>query len=220
MSEHQAVDVYDAKPTYYFTGARDDYVKLMPHAPTAALLEIGCGAGATGAAALAAGKCGRYVGFELTAEAAAKALAVSKEIIVGDIETLDLDFPDATFDTLIMSEVLEHLAWPDKVLAKIGPKLKPGAQIFASSPNIAHWKVARELMKGRFDPTDFGVMDRTHLRWFTPTTYAAMFTAAGYMVEYVGPIRELRGRKKIFATVTGRPHLFWVQISLRARWKP
>jgi 2-polyprenyl-3-methyl-5-hydroxy-6-metoxy-1,4-benzoquinol methylase len=219
MIPNRMVDAYAGKPAHYFTGARRDFVELLPSDPTATILDVGCGAGETGALALKEKKCLRYVGIELMPEAAEKARAMSPEIIVGDIEQVDLNFPDATFDAVIFSEVLEHLAWPDKVLKKIGPKLKPGALVLASSPNIAHWKIARDLVRGQFDPTEIGIMDRTHLRWFTPTTYAAMFTNAGYDVERVWPIRPLKGSKKILATVTGRPSLFWVQICLAARWR-
>jgi 2-polyprenyl-3-methyl-5-hydroxy-6-metoxy-1,4-benzoquinol methylase len=218
MSANAATDPYAKKPPHYFTGGRPDFVAMLPDNPTASILEIGCGAGETGALAIAAGKCRRYAGVELMPDVAEKARLVSPEIITGDIERMDLNFADQSFDAVILSEVLEHLAWPDKVLQKIGPKLKPGALVLASSPNIAHWKIARDLIRGRFDPSDIGVMDRTHLRWFTPTTYAAMFTAAGYRVERLWPVRPLKGSKKLLASVTGKPSLFWVQICLSARW--
>ncbi|MBV1694809.1 MAG: methyltransferase domain-containing protein [Hyphomicrobiales bacterium] len=212
------VAAYAGKPAQYYAGARADFVALLPVAPEAVLLDVGCATGGTGGLALAERKCGRFVGIELMEAAAKKAREVSSEIIVGNIEHMELQFPDETFDVVILSEVLEHLAWPGLVLKKIGPKMKPGGIVLASSPNIAHWKIVRDLLRGKFDPTDFGIMDRTHLRWFTPVTYQAMFSDAGYDVERVFPMRTLKGSKRVLAAITGRPTLFWPQICLAARW--
>jgi 2-polyprenyl-3-methyl-5-hydroxy-6-metoxy-1,4-benzoquinol methylase len=210
-------DSYQQKPAAYFEGARHDFVALLPADPKAHILEIGCSNGATGVAALKAGKCAHYAGIELMDEAAEKARQVLSQVWVGNVETMDFAMPDASLDAVILSEVLEHLAWPDQVLRRLRPKLKPNALLLASSPNIAHWKVLRELAAGRFDATDIGTMDRTHLRWFTPGSYRRLFEDAGYRVERVWPIRDLRGSKRILATLTRRPWLFWSQICLAAR---
>jgi hypothetical protein len=91
--------------------------------------------------------------------------------------------------------------------------------VFASSPNIAHWTVLRRLAAGRFDYADKGVMDRTHLRWFTPATYRELFEQAGLEVLEVGPVTPLRPKARLLDRLTGGRlrHLFITQIMIRGR---
>lgn len=212
-------DMYATKADAYFAGARADFVARLPHNPAAAILEIGCGSGDTGRLALAAGKAGRYVGIELFPAAAAKARGVLSEVRVGDVERMELPFTPRTFDALILSEVLEHLVEPGAALARIAPLLKPGAIALASSPNVSHWRVVRELLAGRFDLADRGVFDRTHMRWFTPRSFAAMFAASGFDVAAVGPVTPFAPRTRLLSRLSrGRlDHLFTAQICLEAR---
>lgn len=210
---------YSVKNAAYFAGARADFVALLPTGRSSAILEIGCGTGDTGALALAAGKADRYVGVGLFPAAADKARQRLTDVVVGDIERIDLPFTEASFDALILSEVLEHLIDPWAVLRRVAPLLKPGATVLASSPNIAHWRVVRELVCGRFNLADQGVFDRTHMRWFTPATFRAMFEGAGFTVESVAPVTPFSSRTKLISRLTaGRfDHLFMVQIALAGR---
>jgi SAM-dependent methyltransferase len=210
---------YAAKAERYFVGARADFVARLPTNPAARVLEIGCGSGETGALALGAGKAGHYTGIELFEAAAHKARARLSDVIVGNAESLPLDFPKASFDGLILSEVLEHLIEPGRLLARLAPALKPGAMVLASSPNVSHWRVVREVIAGRFDLADQGVFDRTHMRWFTPSTYRALFEAAGYDVVATWPLTPFAARTRLLSRVTGGrlDHLFMAQICLEAR---
>jgi SAM-dependent methyltransferase len=211
---------YDAaKPAWYFRAARADYVAAMPDDPSASVLELGCSDGGTGALALASGKCGRYVGVEIAPEAAARARPRLTQVIVGDIERMALDLPPASFDALVMSEVLEHLVDPWSVVAQLGALVRPGGLVFASSPNVAHLDMVRRLLRGRWDLEDAGVMDRTHLRWFTPATFREMFEAAGFETLRVGPIKPFGGRKRLISRLTGGrfDHLMITQIDYRGR---
>jgi SAM-dependent methyltransferase len=112
---------------------------------------------------------------------------------LGDIEVIDLPWSPATFDALIMSEVLEHLRDPWETLRKLQPLLKPGGRVFASSPNVANQRILRMLIDGRWRLDDSGPMDATHLQWFTPSTYAAMFATCSFVVDSVGPVVLRRG---------------------------
>ena len=92
-------------------------------------------------------------------------------VLVGNVETINLPGAEPTFDGLIMSEVLEHLIDPWRLLP--GPYLvfRNGSVVMARSPNIGQWRVIRELIAGRWELAEAGVMDRTHLRWFTLQSY-------------------------------------------------
>lgn len=210
---------YAVKPASYFSQARADFVDRLPRDNTAQILEIGCGTGATGALALSEGCCRRYVGVELFEAAAAEASDVLSEVITGDVETLDFDWQPATFDAIIFSEVLGHLVEPGAVLKKLSRFVRPGGMLLASSPNIAQWRVIRELVMGRFQLTDQGVFDRTHLRWFTPDTFADLAERAGFDVEELGPVTPFSSRTEVLSRLTGGrfDHLFMTQIAMLAR---
>lgn len=212
------VAAYEGKATTYFSNARADFVRLLPRDTSASILEIGCGTGATGALAMARGRAGRYVGIELMENAASQAREVLSEVRVGDVERMEFDWQPAQFDALILSEVLEHLVDPGQLLKKLSRFVRPGGMVLASSPNVAHWRVIRELIKGRFDLADQGVFDRTHLRWFTPATFAGMFENAGFRVDHVGPVNPFSPRVDMISRCTGGrlDHLFMTQISLQA----
>jgi 2-polyprenyl-3-methyl-5-hydroxy-6-metoxy-1,4-benzoquinol methylase len=211
------VAAYDGKVTTYFSNARADFVRLLPRDPSARVLEIGCGTGATGALALARGRAGEYVGVELMEPAAAQAREVLSEVHVGDVERMEFGWQPAQFDALILSEVLEHLVEPGALLKRLSRFVRPGGMVLASSPNIAHWRVIGELVRGRFDLADQGVFDRTHLRWFTPATFAGLFESAGYRVDHLGPVNPFSPRVEMISRWTeGRfDHLFMTQISIQ-----
>ncbi len=210
---------YRKKDRGYFSGARLDFISCLPPDSTASVLEVGCGTGATGALALQSGRAGRYTGVELLPEAAEEARDVLSEVIVGDVEKLEFDWRPAQFDVLILSEVLEHLREPGAVLNKLHRYVRPGGLVLASSPNISHWRVIRELAGGHFPQADRGVFDRTHLRWFTPESFVEMFETAGYHVDWAGPVTPFSSRTRLLSRLTsGRfNHLFMTQICLQAR---
>lgn len=214
--------IYRDKPRGYFGSSREDIVALLATGPQSSVLELGCGAGGTGRAALAAGKAGRYVGIELDLHAAAAAAEILSEVLVGDVgdaELVNLEPLKGTFDALIISEVLEHLTDPETVLQRLVACLRPGGAVFASSPNIAHWQLLKDLFLGRFVYTDVGIMDKTHMRWFTPTSYRELFEGAGVEVLEVRPLTPLRWKARVVDALTGGRfrHLFMPQIMITGR---
>lgn len=204
---------YRDKPPDYFSNARSDYVRRLP--PGARVLEVGCGSGGTGAMALAHGAAS-YSGIEISPAAATEAAGLLTEVVVGDVETMDLPWRDDSFDVLIMSEVLEHLRDPWSVLVRLRPLLTPGGRVLASSPNVAHHRILRMQLRGDWPLESSGPMDCTHLRWFTPKSYAEMFTVCGYTVDSVGPVGGLTPKQKLASRFTRKPHLFYYQIDLEA----
>jgi ubiquinone/menaquinone biosynthesis C-methylase UbiE len=210
---------YAVKPASYFSNARADFVDRLPHDPSARILEIGCGTGATGALALSEVRCGTYIGVELFEAAAIEAREVLSDVITGNVETLEFDWQPASFDAVIFSEVLEHLVEPGAALKKVARFVRPGGLLLASSPNISHWRVVRELIMGRFDLADQGVFDRTHLRWFTPHSFADMAEKAGFDILELGPVTAFSPRTELISRLTsGRfDHLFMTQIAMIAK---
>lgn len=209
---------YADKSDVYFAGARRDFVAELPVDANARILEIGCGTGDTGALALSGGRAGFYAGVDISERAATKARAVLSEVHVGNIETMDLHWPAASFDAVILSEVLEHLIEPWTVVTRLADLARPGAIFLASSPNVSHYHVIGSLLRGRFELTDQGTFDRTHMRWFTPASYAEMFVRAGLTVETVRPLTPMAPRTQLLSRLTGGrlDHLFMRQIWLKA----
>jgi SAM-dependent methyltransferase len=211
-------DAYGDKDSAYFQAARRDIVADLPATQASRVLEIGCGAGETGALAKAAGRASRYVGVELDHDAAARARSILDDVVEGNVETLTLPFAPQSFDVLILSEVLEHLIDPWSALERLAPLLVPRGLLYASSPNIAHISVLSMLMRNRWDYADQGRMDWTHMRWFTPQTYREMIEAAGFQIIWIRPLAEMTAKQRLVNALTlGRfAHVFMSQIFVKA----
>jgi 2-polyprenyl-3-methyl-5-hydroxy-6-metoxy-1,4-benzoquinol methylase len=216
---NKLASVYDQKPTHYFAGARKLFVDELPENRDGRLLEIGCGNGDTAAYALACGKCGWCAGVELCPDPAREAAKKLNEVIVGDIEEIELPYGAEYFDVVIMSEVLEHLRDPWAILRKVHRMVKPDGLVLAGSPNVGHYSVVSSLLRGRWDYESVGIMDRTHLRWFTPATYREMFEECGFRVDHVGSGKPLQMKARWLNRITFKrlSHLFHTQIYLKAR---
>jgi 2-polyprenyl-3-methyl-5-hydroxy-6-metoxy-1,4-benzoquinol methylase len=212
-------DFYADKDQAYFSGLRADILADLPADSGARILEVGCGAGATGEAALASGKAGFYQGVELDPDTAERARPRLSDVVCANVETLDLARLGSHYDVLILSEVLEHLIDPWGIVKALAGSLRPGGLVYASSPNIAHHRVIRSLLAGRFDYVPEGVMDRTHLRWFTPATYRHLFEDAGFETLSTGPMTPYDRKARILNRLTGgrSAHLFQVQMMYKGR---
>ncbi|PSO78998.1 MAG: hypothetical protein BRC41_19545 [Cyanobacteria bacterium QH_9_48_43] len=84
------------------------------------------------------------------------------------------------YDALLSLDVLEHLQNPWSVLEELSQFLNPGGKIFVVVPNIAHVAIVRRLIRGQFEYSDRGTMNRTHLRWFTRNSLQKALSEAGY----------------------------------------
>lgn len=213
---------YSKKPTSYFEGCRTDFVEALPDNPEASILEIGCAHGSTGALALKRGRCRRYVGVEISPAVAEIARSQLTDVLTANVEEVDLPFPETSFDALILSEVLEHLIDPWATVERLSRLVKPGGLVFASSPNISHYSVIGNLIKGEWVLTDRGVMDRTHLRWFTPKLFTELFDRSGFDVIRVEPVTPFASRTRLINQLTGSRfrHLFMRQICIHGRKRP
>ncbi len=209
---------YEAKTEHYFAGVRDDMLDLI-HEKSLNILEIGCGKGATGKSALERNIAEHYIGIELMKDAADEAKKWLSHVEVGDVEKMDLNKLGGPFDVIICSEVLEHLFDPWTIVEKLTQLLEKGGIIIASSPNIACKAVIMALLRGNFEYTEFGIMDRTHLRWFAPKNYHKMFEDAGLQIEVYQPVREISWKAKFISNISFRrlDHLFWNQIMIKAK---
>jgi 2-polyprenyl-3-methyl-5-hydroxy-6-metoxy-1,4-benzoquinol methylase len=119
---------------------------------------------------------GHYVaGVEYDAAAAEKARQYYDAFQVADVETYSFPFR-GEFDYIVFADVLEHLRDPAAVLRRCIPALKDSGKIIISVPNIANWVIRLSLLFGKFDYMDKGILDRTHMRFFTLRSLKAMMS--------------------------------------------
>ncbi|MBK7722248.1 MAG: methyltransferase domain-containing protein [Austwickia sp.] len=168
-----------AKGQEYFEFERPEVIRLIP--PTARrVLDVGCGAGALGAALKRERPGVHVVGLEYVAEAVELARTRLDEVHQVDLNTLDDLFAPEPFDTIVFADVLEHLLDPEATLRALLSVLSPEGCIVASIPNVKHWSVLLPLLvNDRFTYTAAGLLDRTHVHLFTMTEAVDMFERVG-----------------------------------------
>lgn len=166
----------------YYLGVRNDLIRLIPpHAKR--ILEIGCAGGQTGKALREMG-FEEIVGIEINEDAASIGKAYYDQVIIGDVEKVGLPFGRCHFDCILYGDVLEHLIDPWRVLKEHRSLLKKGGAIICSIPNIRHYRVIRRLVfRGKWEYADSGMLDRTHLRFFTLGSIRKMVEEAGFEIR-------------------------------------
>lgn len=156
--------------------------------PKERVLDIGCGTGAwvpdlrdRGATTI--------VGIEVAAARADRAELVYDRLVRAPVETVELDdLGSQPFDTIIAADVIEHLVDPWRELRRWTGWANAGGQLVVSVPNLRYFTIVRSLIRGRFDYSDEpGLMDRTHLRWFTRQSLTQDLVAAGWQPVAWGP---------------------------------
>jgi len=126
----------------------------------------------------------RFFGVESNASWAKTASPFYEKIWIESIDTVAEDFLKG-YDAVILGDVLEHLSAPDIVLQKLVNLQSPGSFFIISVPNIANLWVRLNLLFGRWDYTDRGILDRTHLHFFTRKTLIRMVKEAGLEIVSV-----------------------------------
>ncbi len=143
------------------------------------VLDVGCSTGYL--ARVLRDRGNRVSGVEIDPEAARAAEPVLEQLVVGDLESAELlgRFEAGSFDVVVFADVLEHLRDPVRVLRDAIPLLAPGGSVVVSLPNVAHGAVRLALLEGRFEYRPLGLLDDTHLRFFTRRSVEELLGAAG-----------------------------------------
>jgi SAM-dependent methyltransferase len=178
--------LYAEKANAYFDRVRTEILPLLPTGSVDRVLEIGCGSGDTLAYLQASGRCRWTCGVELFPEAADTARGRLDEVYEGNIEQMELPIAPASLDVVLCLDVLEHLIDPWATATRLARLLKPGGVLIASIPNVRHFRVVMPLLvRGRWEYGQFGLMDRTHLRFFTERSATQLLQQAGLRVDAV-----------------------------------
>lgn len=149
------------------------------------VLELGCGPGHMTELLTLAGN--EVTAVEIDPAAAASAARVAATVHTADLDGVDLHqlLGGAPFDAAVAADVLEHLRHPERTLRQAAELLRPGGLLVASIPNVAHIDVRLALLAGRWDYKEHGLLDLTHLRFFTRESALRLVKAAGLEVVEV-----------------------------------
>jgi 2-polyprenyl-3-methyl-5-hydroxy-6-metoxy-1,4-benzoquinol methylase len=122
----------------------------------------------------------------------------------------------------LMADVLEHLRSPELALREVRRRLATDGEAIVSLPNIAYWRMRVDLLRGRFQYKDYGLLDRTHLRFYTRATAEKLFRDQGFevMEVHIPPPRAKRLKRLKHFAKTAWPDLFALQIVYRLRPLP
>ncbi len=170
----------------YYENVRQEVAALVDNTRVC-VLDVGCAKGALGEHLKRIVPGRKVFGVEYFKDVGQAARQKLDGVIIGDVQTIDLPFEPSTFDCIIFADVLEHLLDPASVLKKLRPLLKPDGVIICSIPNMRHYTVILRLLQRGWEYDNFGLFDRTHLRFFSLGSMKRLLADAGYSIESVTP---------------------------------
>lgn len=175
------------------------------------VLDVGCATGQIGERLKKKGCV--LVGIEIDKECAKTAKRAYDDVIIADVQKLDaISYPEHFFDVMIFADILEHLKNPDAILIKFKKYLKHDGAIIVSLPNIVRIEIRLKLLLGKFDYEEIGILDRTHLRFFTLKTAKHLLEKNGYKIISV----DYSGLASKYVFLKLIPTLFAYQFIIKA----
>lgn len=164
-----------------------EYVEKVAQGKVLQVLEVGCSAAYFGSALKSAGHV--VWGIEPNHVSAAVAAQRLDYVFVGIVEDFIKNHPEKKFDVITFGDVLEHIADPGEVLKQCHSLLVEGGAIVASVPNVTHIAIRAMMLDARWEYGDLGILDRTHLRFFTRQTIAELFHDSQYVVIDINAVK-------------------------------
>lgn len=159
------------------------------------VLDVGCSSGNFGHVLINEKKC-EVIGLDIDAEDITRAQKVLTKAYVRNIEHDSIQ-DLGKFDVIVFADVLEHLLDPLTALEKVKLLLKPKGRIVFSIPNMAHASVRLMLLKGYFEYTPIGVLDRTHLHYYDEVEVKHLFAEAQLKIAEISPVMWTYPKSKI-----------------------
>ena len=208
----------------YFGNLRREMVPFVP-AEAKTILDIGCGAGAFSAGLKAdrraAGRELEVWGVEMNVDAAGRAGQVLDKVLVGEFSAVLADLPGGRFDCIVLNDVIEHVAEPADLLKSLRPLLASSGRLVASIPNVRYFfNVVDLVWHGRWDYVDEGILDRTHLRFFTRSSIVKLLAECGFQVmvmQGINPTRSLKFKLANLSSLGRYSDMRYLQFAVVAR---
>jgi len=183
---NELLNLYQKNPGY-FSGARPEMLKFFPDSGSK-VLDVGCAEGNFGALLKQGANCEVW-GTELNSSAGEIARGKLDKVLVGDIFDQLSNIPSDYFDVIYFNDVLEHLVDPEALLKEMKSKLNSKGLVICSIPNILYYRALKSYLVDRdWKYEDSGVMDKTHLRFYTRKSILRMFESCGYIINQLKPI--------------------------------
>jgi len=161
----------------YKNNGNTNLLDILPASP-GKIVDCGCGAGDN--ARILSSRGWHVTGVTIDPREQAVARQFCEAVHLGDLEHGLPSGIEGKFDAALASHVLEHLAKPEHLLQELRERLNPGGVIAVALPNIAHYRQRISLLRGKFDYTETGPLDRTHLRFYTHETATQLLEQNGY----------------------------------------
>lgn len=171
----------------YYTIPRTELINMIdkPYDSYINVLELGCGMGATLSKIKYLYPNSYVCGIEIVDKVAYYANLLNP-VKCADVETMEWDYEDNSFDYVIMGDILEHLRDPWSILNKVNKLVKTGGKIIISMPNVLHYSVILPLIiKGEFHYSDAGILDTTHLKMWTKKEIVSLVEDSGFTIENI-----------------------------------
>lgn len=201
MGDFEGATYSTPKAQKYFIEFREEIVPLLPEGRSEKVMDLGCGSGQTAGFLKEKGRFAWVCGVEGSPDAAAVARQRMDLVLEGDIEKIEYPFPGESFDIILALDILEHLVDPWTTVRKLHSLLKPGGRLIVSIPNVRHYSVVFPLLfLGDWRYTQEGLLDSTHIRFFTRKTALKLFLAQGFSIECM----DQTGGKKGFGSMINK----------------
>jgi len=174
----------------YYTSTREELFQFVPTG-LKHTLDVGCAEGIF-SERLKKDRNVEAWGIEMVANVAEIAKNRLDKVLTGTFEEAYEELPKQYFDCVFFNDVLEHMACPEDCLKKVRDNIAPDGTVIASIPNMRYIQVLKDLvLKKDWEYKDFGIMDRTHLRFFTKKSITRMFEQCGYTIRRIEGIKPI-----------------------------
>lgn len=205
----RCLDIKKSDATDYHGHFNPRLLEVLAHPPRR-LLDIGCASGILGRYVKETTPGAYVAGIEPNEAAAAAAKSNLDLVLCGKFEDVDLvgaGIPHGSIDTVVAADVLEHMYDPWHVLVNLKPFLTPDAQLIISIPNVRNLKLVTNLADiGMWTYDERGLLDITHIRFFTLKEMAALLTQTGYKLELVSHFID-KGLEDLYESAQGKPEI-------------
>lgn len=202
----------------YFSNNREDVAELVEKSAKT-VLDVGCGKGMLGSLLKSADNGRTVVGIEKFPDAAGEARHLLDKVISADLESPEFPVIEEKFDCIIFADILEHLRDPLDILKKFRNNLNRNGFIVCSIPNVRHYTIFLQLLLKGWEYKEFGILDKTHLRFFSRSSMIKLLDDAGYNIEVAKPriVASKKARIANAVLMNGLEEFLAMQYLFRAR---